>query len=184
MKNSNTTRTKILEVAKVLFYKNGYCETGLNEILQKSSAYKKSFYIHFSSKQDLGVEYIKTIRTELIFLIQRLLKKHSKFENFTNAWIHLLKKKISKNYFQGCPFANFPVNSETLRKQLQFAFSELKEPFVEYFMNNYGFTKEKSKKISEEILFLYEGALTSYKLDPHFKYFDYLQKHLRYVLKD
>lgn len=184
MKKSDSVREKILKVAYDLFYKNGYSETGVNEILKEASAFKKSFYNHFPSKEDLGIEYINAIQFELVNLLQRLLDKHPKFEDFSKAWIHLIKKKILKNYSQGCPLANLPTSSEILRKQIQIAFVKLKEPIMQYFINNYGFSKEKAKKISEEILFLYEGALTSYKLDPHSKYFEYLAKHLRYVLKD
>ncbi|MCX7999556.1 MAG: TetR/AcrR family transcriptional regulator [Leptospiraceae bacterium] len=174
MEKSESVRSKIIKVAHYLFYKKGYSETGINEILKESTTFKKSFYNHFPSKEDLGVEYINLIQTDLTNLLQKLLDKHPQFENFTKAWLNLIKKKILKNYSKGCPLANLPTSSEILRKQIQIAFARLKEPLAQYFINNYGFTKEKAKRVSEEILFLYEGALNSYKLDPHVKYFDYL----------
>ena len=42
MKESSETKERIVKVAMELFYKNGYSETGINEILEKSSSFKKS----------------------------------------------------------------------------------------------------------------------------------------------
>ena len=51
-------------------------------------------------------------------------------------------------------------------------------------MTNYKISKLRSTEISEEILFLYEGAITSFKLDPNKRYFEYLEKHLDYIHKE
>lgn len=180
----NITRSKIVKVSQILFYKNGYSETGINTILKESHTFKKSFYLHFSSKEDLGLEYVKLIKNELITSMQKLLKKYSKLEEFNKMWIRLVRKKVSKHYFQGCPLANLPYSTQKLKKEIMLAFEELKKPLIDYFITNYKFPYSKAKNLSEEILFLYEGTLTCYKLDPKMKYFQYLEKYLKYILKE
>ncbi len=63
-------------------------------------------------------------------------------------------------------------------------FQNLKDPFINYFMTNYNLPKNRSTEISEEILFLYEGAVTSFKLDPNKRYFEYLEKHLDSISRE
>lgn len=44
---------RILDVAKQLFYDNGYTKTSINEIVKISKISKGGFYTYFESKQDL-----------------------------------------------------------------------------------------------------------------------------------
>ncbi|MCB1158629.1 MAG: TetR/AcrR family transcriptional regulator [Leptospiraceae bacterium] len=184
MKKETETRTKIMETAFRLFYEKGYSETGINEILNDSSSYKKSFYTHFSSKTELGIMYIQSIEHELLNLTNRLLTKYSKFNDFLEAWLKIIKRKLSKNYSLGCPLVNMPVNSSDLTKEVRSSFTKLKEPFIKYFLNHYKLSHKQAKEISEEILFLYEGAMNSYKLDPNPRYFNYMEKFLNHIAKD
>ena len=77
-----------------------------------------------------------------------------------------------------------PMNTPEIQKEVKNVFQNLKEPFINYFMTNYKISKLRSTEISEEILFLYEGAITSFKLDPNKRYFEYLEKHLDYIHKE
>ncbi|MCZ8341500.1 MAG: TetR/AcrR family transcriptional regulator [Leptospira sp.] len=181
MENFVSARDRILNSALDLFYKNGYTETGINEILEHSGTFKKSFYIHFSSKTELGVLYIEQIEEILLNLCSKILSKHPIFIDFSHAWVKITKKKISKLYPQGCPLVNLPVNTKEIQERNQAAFENLKKPFVKYFINNYKISENESRIISEEILMLYEGAMNSFKLDPNPKYFDYMEKFLKII---
>lgn len=181
MENFVSARDRILNSALDLFYKNGYTETGINEILEHSGTFKKSFYIHFSSKTELGVLYIEQIEEILLNLCSKILSKHPIFIDFCQAWVNISKKKISKLYPKGCPLVNLPVNSKEIQERNQAAFENLKKPFVKYFINNYKMSENDSRVISEEILMLYEGAMNSFKLDPNPKYFDYMENFLKII---
>lgn len=179
MEKNSDARERIKEAAFKLFYKNGYSETGINEILEKSSSFKKSFYTHFSSKTELGIQYIHQVEKELLSLSGRLLAKYPKFEDFIIVWLKIVKSKFSKNYSSGCPLANIPASSAELNLEARKSFENLKEPFRKYFQKNYRLSSAASSELSEEILFLYEGAMNSFKLDPDRKYFDYMEKYLK-----
>lgn len=181
MKKNSEARDRIIETAVKLFYENGYSETGINEILEKSSTFKKSLYTHFSSKTDLGIFYIRQIEGELLNLLGKLLNKYPRYEDFVKAWLKIVRIKFTKDFPLGCPLANMPINSAELNAEVKSSFEHLKEPFVRYFRENYNLSSVQAYELSEEVLFLYEGAMTSYKMDPNRKYFDYLEKHLNYV---
>src|SRR5580704_17540874 len=53
MKNSNQTRTRMLEAARHLFWEKGYTATGMAEILERGQANSGSFYHFFASKEAL-----------------------------------------------------------------------------------------------------------------------------------
>ncbi len=184
MKESSETKERIIKVAIELFYKNGYSETGINEILEKSSSFKKSLYTHFSSKTELGITYIRWIENDLLEMSRKVMIKYPKFEDFVRSWIRIIKNRTLRNFSNGCPLANMPFNTPEIQKEVKSVFQNLKEPFINYFMSNYKLPRSRSTEISEEILFLYEGAVTSFKLDPNKRYFEFLEKHLNSISRE
>ncbi|MCB1178355.1 MAG: TetR/AcrR family transcriptional regulator [Leptospiraceae bacterium] len=181
MEKNINPKDRIIEVATKLFYENGYAETGINEILNNSSTFKKTFYTHFSSKTELGIYYLTQIENELLNLSEKLLSKYSKFDEFIKAWMIIIRNKLSKDYNSGCPLANISSSSIELSNKVRSIFQNLKNPFTRYFQKNYKLPLNQCIELSEEILFLYEGAMNSYKLDSSKKYFQYMEKHLEYI---
>ncbi len=58
-KHSQETRHRILESALVLFSKNGYDATSVDEICQASGVSKGAFYHHFPTKQSIFLELLE-----------------------------------------------------------------------------------------------------------------------------
>src|ERR1700681_119134 len=48
-----TTRTRLMEAARYLFWERGYAATGMAEILERAEANSGSFYHFFASKEAL-----------------------------------------------------------------------------------------------------------------------------------
>ncbi|NTW72770.1 MAG: TetR/AcrR family transcriptional regulator [Eubacteriaceae bacterium] len=48
------TKEKIYHAAEILFYENGYVDTKVTDIIERSGTNKGSFYHHFENKVDLG----------------------------------------------------------------------------------------------------------------------------------
>ncbi|MBM7420241.1 MULTISPECIES: TetR/AcrR family transcriptional regulator [Chryseobacterium] len=99
-------RNRILNTVKVLFHKQGYSNTGINQIIEEANVSKASFYTNFKSKDDLCIE----------FLNQRFDYWVSEFENFRKGTTSL-REKILKSFdflmymnekedFRGCSFLN------------------------------------------------------------------------------
>ncbi len=47
----NPPRERLLEAATILFHRQGYNNTGVNQIITESKVSKASFYDHFKSKR-------------------------------------------------------------------------------------------------------------------------------------
>ncbi len=54
-----SAKNKILATADKLFYKQGYSYTGIQQIIDEAGVSKTTFYVHFKSKEELGVTYLK-----------------------------------------------------------------------------------------------------------------------------
>ncbi|NIV92010.1 TetR family transcriptional regulator [candidate division KSB1 bacterium] len=61
LKKGENTRNLIIEKATLLFTKNGYNNTSLNQILEATGLAKGGFYFHFKSKEELGIAVIKSL---------------------------------------------------------------------------------------------------------------------------
>lgn len=186
MKKNSEAKRRIVEVTSKLFYENGYPQTGTNEILEKSSTFKNTLYKYFPSKTDLGIYYIQEVEEEIVNLIKRMLDKYPKFEDFSKVWIQLIQRKESIKYFLGCPLANIYFQTHktpAIQERVQVGFKRIKSVFADYFLINYTCTEKEAIKLSEEVLFLYEGAMTMYGMEQNKKYFDYLQLHFEFISK-
>jgi len=55
------TRERIIEQATILFTRNGFKSTSLNQILGAAGIAKGGFYFHFGSKEELGMAVIESL---------------------------------------------------------------------------------------------------------------------------
>ncbi len=99
-------RERILSTAMVLFHRQGYNSTGINQIIEDAEVSKASFYQHFKSKDDLCMK----------FLDRRYAYWVSELESFTSG-AQTLEEKFLKSFdfliymnekedFRGCSFLN------------------------------------------------------------------------------
>lgn len=52
-------KTQIIEVASKLFFEQGYHVTGIKQIIEAADIAKGTFYCHFKSKEELGLEWLR-----------------------------------------------------------------------------------------------------------------------------
>ena len=65
-----TTRARLIATAAELFRRQGYAQTGVNQIIQEASATSGSFYHFFPAKEDLllaVVDHLAEVFTVEIF---------------------------------------------------------------------------------------------------------------------
>ncbi len=100
-----SAKDKIVQTAMRLFNSNGIHTTGIDRLIAESNVAKKTFYNHFSSKNDLIIEYF--VQKDLAWFA--MLKKYSDDGRLSPADRLLgifdgLKDWFSKPDFYGCPF--------------------------------------------------------------------------------
>ena len=64
VKPKGSTKDRLIEVGQALLWKNGYNDTGIQEVLKRSGVPKGSFYHHFSSKEDFGLQVLDDFATK------------------------------------------------------------------------------------------------------------------------
>ena len=58
-KTDPPAREKILSVANDLFFRQGYHQTGTNQLIDEADVSKATFYAHFPSKEDLAIAHVQ-----------------------------------------------------------------------------------------------------------------------------
>ena len=87
VKDPDVRRSEILEVAQRLFYRNGYVQTSVQDIINEIGIAKGTFYHYFSSKQDLLDAMIERMVEQTLQSLEPLvaddqLSALEKFERF------------------------------------------------------------------------------------------------------
>ncbi len=118
-----SSREKILKTASDLFFRQGYHQTGINQIIAESGVAKATFYSHFRSKEELGVEYLRErdrLDTEAVKAMVDGLR--SPYERYM-ALVSGLKDYMIETDFRGCAFGNMAVEitepSHPMRKEIR-----------------------------------------------------------------
>jgi AcrR family transcriptional regulator len=143
----------------VLFHKQGYNNTGINQIIEEANVSKASFYQHFRSKDELCIE----------FLNKRYDYWASELEQFTSE-AKTVQEKILKSFdflvdmneredFRGCSFLNIlseiPADKEEIHKVIRYHKNKLRECFNEDIQNDIA---------SAHIYLLFESSILTSQL--------------------
>ena len=100
-------RNKILKAAEELFYKNGYSNTKLNEILKLSKLSRSTFYNHFKSKFELFRVLAMLAMKIFADVFEKILKK----EKFNYDGL----RKASFYFIKTYPYFSELINDKSLR---------------------------------------------------------------------
>ncbi len=107
----NTTRDRLIEAARELFYVQGYEATSVAEILEKAQVNSGSLYYYFKSKDDLLLAVLERYK-ELLkpILIDPILEKESDSIEKIFALLEGYRQGLMITVFtQGCPIGNIGI---------------------------------------------------------------------------
>ncbi|TGK09144.1 TetR/AcrR family transcriptional regulator [Leptospira selangorensis] len=186
IRSEDPAKDRILKAAFKLFYSKGYPNTGINEILEEAGAFKKSLYIHFPSKKDLGKAYLLEQEEAILGFVKRIAKREKKYSDFIKSWMKMLRRGLKNTYVYGCPYANLsnqthdePEISDFVKVALNRWVQDFENCLKEITWNSKkAKTESELKEISESILFYYQGALQLYGMSGDFKHIHRLEKAL------
>ena len=154
----NFSPDRLTAAAAKLFYQKGYT-VGLQEILDAAGIYKATFYRYYESKDELAQHYIRAKKNELVALLQSLMAKRPRPQEFFTTWAKLLARGAEAGDFYGCPFSN--LFAQTLHESAVLRV-ELKEAVEEIIAVLAGYLHDK--RGAQRVFTLYEGAMTMYNL--------------------
>ena len=183
---AETPAERIRETARSLFYRQGFGETGINQIIAEAGASKKSFYAHYPSKDDLGEAYLTEQGRYYLKFFRSLGERYSRFEDFARVWAYTLRKEIAYDRYRGCPFANFAAQSLAQQSRFQPGLKKLVldlEHFLREYLGRCTFRgrrirREHVKGAAAHMLLSYEGAVQLWLMTGEIRYIDYMQENL------
>jgi AcrR family transcriptional regulator len=162
-------KDRILETAFRLFYSQGYNSTGINQILDEAKVAKASLYQHFSSKDDVGLAYLKAGREEWFQSITKWTASKKTPAQKVVACFDFLEYALQMNNFLGCKFINMLTEIGETNPSMSKEIKEHKTKLREYIK---GFVTssldssdaEKADTVGDAIYLLYEGAIIESKI--------------------
>ncbi|MCC5814277.1 MAG: TetR/AcrR family transcriptional regulator [Leptospira sp.] len=178
--NKISTRDRIINTSKKLFLKQGYGETGLNQIVAEAETVKASLYQHFSSKEELGKCILNESTRENLLLLEGLIRKNPNPKDFVKSWCKILKREAKQRNLHGCAMANFrsqiadkapDILSEI--KEVTARTLEILESYLQEAKQNGFLPVAVNPVVEARLLFsAYEGVLQTWRLTGDFKAID------------
>ena len=104
-----SSKRKILETARELFYQVGYQTTSVDDILKRCGVAKSNFYYHFKSKEELGFAVIElqALDFEASLLSSLQNEALSPARRLTEFCAGICAVQAQHLNLGGCPFGNF-----------------------------------------------------------------------------
>ena len=158
-------KNRIIETASILFYKNGYNSTGINEIISEAGIAKATLYNHFKSKEDICLAYLRFKDTTFIEDIEAFTSVKPKGKSQILAIFDFLELFFQTKDFNGCwcikTVSEIPNDNETIRNEIQ----KQKNGFIQLITKLVTNNLEKIKageidSLSRKIYLLYESAVS------------------------
>lgn len=123
IKRKTSSREKIINTASDLFYRQGYHQTGINQIIEESGVAKATFYSNFKSKEELCIEYLRErdrIDTNATKdMVRGIEDPYEKYMSMIKG----LKDYMIDTDFRGCAFSNIAVEitepNSPIRKEVK-----------------------------------------------------------------
>jgi AcrR family transcriptional regulator len=115
---ATTTRQKLVDAATTRFYRDGFRNVGIDQILTDVGISKTAFYKHFESKDDLMLEALEVHDRLMQETFREMARKRGGEDPVAQlrALFDVVEVLINDSTFQGCIFVNaaieFPLHHE------------------------------------------------------------------------
>lgn len=152
-------RERILSTSMLLFHRQGYNNTGINQIIEDAKVSKASFYQHFKSKDDLCIEFLQKRYDYWVSELEKFTSGTSTVEEKILSSFDFLIHMNAKEDFRGCSFLNIlseiPADKEEIHAVLRDHKNRLRESFE---------MDIKDEMTSAHIYLLFESSILTSQL--------------------
>ena len=162
MRKANA-KERILNTAGKLFFRHGYSEVGINEIIAKAETAKASFYQHYPSKEALCEAWLSDVHDRSEVNRADILGSEQSPAEKIKAYFDELEVFMVESDFRGCPYSNTGAVSSGectgILEQIQGHKESIRQFFREICLaetNDPG----RSQSLGDRIFLLYSGATT------------------------
>jgi AcrR family transcriptional regulator len=99
-------REQILSIAARLFFTQGYTQTGINQLIEASEVAKRTFYHHFSSKEELGVAYLDFAAAQWLASLRVSVRGRRSPQGVVRGLFEHVERFALETQFRGCGVLN------------------------------------------------------------------------------
>lgn len=113
MPRPDRSRAALIDTAALLFRRQGYAATGVNQILEVADVKAGSLYHHFpNGKQELAAAVVESAGGDIERLLRRFLDGDAPVADIVGGWIDLLVAALASDARDGCPIE--PIATESV----------------------------------------------------------------------
>lgn len=163
MPRRDRSRGALLDSAAVLFRRQGYAATGVNQILESAEVKAGSLYHHFpDGKQELAAAVVDRAGGGIERRLRGFLASDVAVADIVDAWIDLMSVGLSSDQRDGCPIE--PIATESVN-----ASARVREASARAFggwclavadrLRADGWSNEDADQTALAVIALLEGAL-------------------------
>ena len=157
-----TARDAIVTTAARLFYKQGYSNTGINQIIEEAGVAKSTLYQRFRSKEDLLLAYLEQTGLSTTESLTNAAESATTPKEKLLAIFNYLEELTNNPEYYGCHFLNMvyelPEGEERARHQIKKQKDTVRDLFAHILQPIH------HEHLADEIYTLFEGALIAHKI--------------------
>lgn len=163
-------RDKIVHAAALLFRRNGYAATGMNDIVTLSGAPKGSVYHYFpDGKEQIAIETIRYAADLVSATLTELAQAHATPSDMVHAYGKLLCNWLAKSeYRDGCPITTtlleLSATSEPVAQAGRDAFASWKQIYRSKLIDA-GIGTSRAESLAALAVTGFQGALVMTKVE-------------------
>jgi TetR/AcrR family transcriptional regulator, lmrAB and yxaGH operons repressor len=120
MPRPDRSRAALVDTAALLFRRQGYAATGVNQILAAAQVNAGSLYHHFPhGKQALAAVVVDTAGGAIEKRLRKLLSSEVQVHDIVDGWIDLMAAGLSIDRRDGCPIEPIATESVDASQQVR-----------------------------------------------------------------
>lgn len=132
MTEKTNRKDQIIEVASKLFFEQGYHVTGIKQIIEAADIAKGTFYSHFKSKEELGLEWLERGNQKFKACLLGFLEQFETPQEKLVALFDYQAKGAEECSYRGCAMLNMLAETPELGCPMRKAIRGYKKEFLSY----------------------------------------------------
>ena len=173
---------RILKTADDLFYRKGYTNTGISQIVAEAGTNKPGLYSYFQGKDELARRYVCDRNEAMTAEIIAIGSRSSDVFDFFRGWMRFSKEHAAgqQGEYNGCAVANFALQTDAGDSDMQEFIRGLGKRWAARLT---AYVRAESRvgkfpkvpgagEIARRMLVCNEGAITMWKLTGSTAYYD------------
>ena len=163
MPRPDRSRAALVDTAALLFRRQGYAATGVNQILEAADVKAGSLYHHFpNGKQELAAAVVDSVGSGIEQQLRRFLADETPVADIVDGWIDLLAAGLAGDQRDGCPVEPIATESVHASPQVRDASARVFNGWcnaVADRLRNDGWRADEADQTAVAVISLIEGAL-------------------------